>query len=101
MLWGCFFLYDMGTLIANRDRLNAETYCTLLDNHVLPTLWQFYEVYPSYFQDVNATCHVARTTMAWYGDIEVQRLDWSAHCPDLKPIDHLWDELERRLKGCH
>ena len=29
----------------------------------------------------------------------MEQLDWPAHCPDLNPIEHLWDELERLLRA--
>lgn len=66
---------------------------------MLPMLWQFYGVDPCYFQDDNATCHVTRDTISWYGDNRVQRLDWPAQSADLKPIEHLYNELEHRLMG--
>ena len=35
----------------------------------------------------------------WFVEIGLEELDWSAQCPDLNPIEHLWDELERQLRA--
>jgi hypothetical protein len=35
---------------------------------------------------------------ARFVEIGVEELDWSADRPDLNPVKHLWDELERRLQ---
>ncbi|KAJ4438241.1 hypothetical protein ANN_14180 [Periplaneta americana] len=43
--------------------------------------------------------HVSVATMQWYADNNVHRLDWPAQCPDLNPNEHIWDELDRRLKS--
>ena len=29
----------------------------------------------------------------------MEELDWSAQSPDINPIEHLWDELECRLRA--
>jgi hypothetical protein len=43
--------------------------------------------------------HKERYIQKWFVKIGVEELDWPAQSPDLKPIDHLWDELERRLRA--
>jgi hypothetical protein len=51
------------------------------------------------YQHENAPCHKARSVKEWFVDNKVPEMDFPAHSPDLNPTEHLWDELERRLRS--
>ena len=78
-----------GNLTSRRyiDEVLETAVVLFLQNHADVTLNQ---------QD-NARPHSARLTTDFLGQNNVQVLPWTAFSPDLSPIEHLWDQLGRRV----
>ena len=89
LVWSCFSWYGLGPLQIVHGTLNSECYKDILDNRVVPTLWQFFGNVDSYFQDDNAPSHVSASVKQWYTHMDVNRLPWPAQSPDLNPIEQL------------
>ncbi len=53
-----------------------------------------------YFQQDNAACHKAQIISDWFleHDNEFTLLKWSPQSPDLNPIEHLCDVVEREIR---
>ena len=42
--------------------------------------------------------HGAHIVTKWLDEKGVERVKWPSFSPDLNPIEHIWDEVERKMR---
>ncbi len=75
--------------------LNAQRY---RDEILRPIVVPFIHDHHLMLQHDNARLHVARICTQFLEDENIPVLAWPAYPPDMSPIEHVWDALDRRIR---
>ncbi len=99
MVWGIFSWHTLGLLVPIEHRLNATGFLSIFADHVHPFMTTVYPSSDGYFQQDNARCHKAQIISDWFleHDNEFTLLKCPPQSPDLNPIEHLCDVVEREI----
>uniref|UniRef100_A0AAZ3RUS3 Tc1-like transposase DDE domain-containing protein n=1 Tax=Oncorhynchus tshawytscha TaxID=74940 RepID=A0AAZ3RUS3_ONCTS len=97
MVLGGVSLHHRTELVVIAGNLNAVHY---REDILLPHVVPFLQAHPDMtLQHDNATSHTACSVCDFLQDRNVSALSWPAKNPDLNPIDHVWDLLDRRVRA--
>lgn len=99
MVWGGISFNGRTELVIVRNgSLTAVRY---RDEIIVPHVQPFAENFgPGFiFMHDNARPHTANVVTSALRDANIECMDWAANSPDLNPIEHIWDQLGKRVRN--
>ena len=98
-IWGCMAWSGVGFLCKIEGNMDGELYRSILEGELVQTIeWYGLEKANVVFQHDNDPKHTAYATKLWLEKNKFSVLVWPPQSPDMNPIEHMWNELERCIR---
>lgn len=74
-------------------------YQQILTHTLIPSIKKLHSNGKYVFQQDNAPCHTAMSTVTWFIKNHIPIIDnWLPQSPDMNPIENLWDYIDRQVR---
>ena len=99
-VWDGFSYHHRTPLHVFRVNVTADVY---VNQKLRPIVVPFFQNHPDVatFQHDNARPHTANVTRNFLAQQSFRVLDWPSSSPDMNPIEHAWNELNRKVRRHH
>uniref|UniRef100_A0A0K8UV17 Transposable element Tc1 transposase n=1 Tax=Bactrocera latifrons TaxID=174628 RepID=A0A0K8UV17_BACLA len=98
MVWGCMAASGVGQLEFITEKMDKYMYLNILKNNLRPSVLKLgLDSNHYYFQQDNDPKHTSYLVREWLL-YNCKQLHTPPQSPDINPIEHIWDLLEKRIR---
>jgi DDE superfamily endonuclease len=98
LIWGCLSSKGTGRHEFVEGIMNQYYYQGILSRNLVQSAVKLGLGRRFTFQQDNDPKHTAKTTSEYFTKNKIKLLPWPPQSPDLNPIEHLWDQIEREIR---